>query len=102
MLASALKQTQRNAVVAICGLAASPALKTTVLPFILRGVTMVGVDSAEIAPEARQRIWNLVADDWKLDPSAMLAREVTLEELEPEIDRILQGGQTGRVVVSLK
>jgi hypothetical protein len=63
---------------------------------------MVGVDSAEIAPEERQRIWNLVADDWKLDPSAMLAREVTLEELEPEIDRILQGGQTGRVVVSLK
>ena len=102
MLASALKQTQRNAVVAICGLAASPALKTTVLPFILRGVTMVGVDSAEIASEERQRIWNLVADDWKLDPSAMLAREVTLEELEPEIDRILQGGQTGRVVVSLK
>ena len=63
---------------------------------------MVGVDSAEIAPEERQRIWNLVVDDWKLDPSAMLAREVTLEELEPEIDRILQGGQTGRVVVSLK
>ncbi len=102
MLASALKATQRNAVVVICGLAGSPALNTTVLPFILRGVTMVGIDSAEIPVEERQRIWELIANDWRLDPSAMLAREVTLEELEPEIDRILQGGQTGRVVVSLK
>ncbi|MBT4609442.1 MAG: YhdH/YhfP family quinone oxidoreductase [Gemmatimonadetes bacterium] len=102
MLASALKATQRQAVVVICGLAASPVLETTVLPFILRGVTMVGVDSAQIPSQERQRIWQLVANEWKLDPSAMLAREVTLEVLGPEIDRILQGGQTGRVLVCLK
>ena len=102
MLASALKATKRNAVVAICGLVASADLHTTVLPFILRGVTMVGVDSADLSLEERQRIWQLLAHEWKLDTSAMLAREVTLEELEPEIDRILQGGQTGRVVVRLK
>lgn len=102
MLASALKATQRQAVVVICGLAASPVLETTVLPFILRGVTMIGVDSAQIPPEERQRIWDLIATEWTLDPSAMLAREVTLEALDSEIDRILQGGQTGRVVVNLK
>ena len=102
MLASALKATKRNAVVAICGLVASADLHTTVLPFILRGVTMVGVDSADLSLEERQRIWQLLAHEWKLDTSAMLAREVTLEELDPEIDRILQGGQTGRVVVRLK
>ena len=101
MLASALKATKRDAVVVICGLAASANLQTTVLPFILRGVTMVGVDSAEISRAERQRIWQLVADEWKLDPAPMLAREVSLEKLEPEIDRILQGGQTGRVVVKL-
>jgi len=87
ILASALKATKRNAVVAICGLVASADLHTTVLPFILRGVTMVGVDSADLSLEERQRIWQLLAHEWKLDTSAMLAREVTLEELEPEIDR---------------
>jgi len=63
---------------------------------------VVGVDSAQIPSQERQRIWQLVANEWKLDPSAMLAREVTLEVLGPEIDRILQGGQTGRVLVCLK
>ncbi|MCZ6633495.1 MAG: oxidoreductase, partial [bacterium] len=102
MLASALKATKRNAAVTICGLAASADLHTTVLPFILRGVTMYGVDSVPLPLEERQRIWQLVAGEWKLDALAGLAREVTLDELEPEIERILQGGQTGRVVVKLE
>ena len=102
MLASALKATQRDAVVVICGLVASADLNTTVLPFILRGVTMVGVDSAGLSLAERQRIWQLLAHEWKLDTLTALAREVTLEDLEPEIDRILQGAQTGRVVVRLK
>ena len=102
MLASALKATQQDAAIAICGLAASADLHTTVLPFILRGVTVYGVGSVPMPIAERQRIWQLLAHEWKLDTSAMLAREVTLEELEPEIDRILQGGQTGRVVVRLK
>jgi alcohol dehydrogenase len=44
----------------------------------------------------------LLAGEWKLDGLVEMAREVTLEELEPEIERILQGGQTGRVVVKLE
>ena len=44
----------------------------------------------------------MLAGEWKLDGLVEMAREVTLEELEPEIDRIMQGGQTGRVVVRLK
>ena len=102
MLASALKATQRDAAVAICGLAASPELRTTVLPFILRGVTLYGVDSVPIPIAERRRIWQLIAGDWKLPSLDKLAREVPLAELEPEIDRILKGGQTGRVLVALK
>ena len=102
MLASALKATERDAVVVICGLVASADLHTTVLPFILRGVTMIGIDSAQIPPQERQRIWQLLAQEWRLDTSAVLAREVSLDDLEPEIDRMLQGEQTGRVVVRLK
>ncbi len=102
MLASALKATRRNAAVALCGLAASADLHTSVLPFILRGATMYGVDSVPIPIEERQRIWRLVAGEWKLDALVGLAREVTLDELEPEIERTLQGGQIGRVLVRLK
>ena len=102
MLASALKATQRGAAVAVCGLAASPALNTTVLPFILRGVTLYGVDAVEIPIEERRRIWQLIAGDWKLHSLDKLTREVSLAELDPEIDRILKGGQTGRVLVTLQ
>lgn len=102
MLASALKATKRDAAVAVCGLAESPELNTTVLPFILRGVTMYGLDSAQMPIEERQRIWHLVAGEWKLDELERLAREVTLEELEPEIERILRAEQIGRVIVNLK
>ena len=101
MLASALKATKRDAAIAICGLAASTDLHTTVLPFILRGVTIYGVDSVPVPSKERQRIWQLLAGEWKLDALAELAREVALDELEPEIARMLQGGQTGRVVVRL-
>ena len=101
MLASALKATRREAAVAICGLAASADLHTTVLPFILRGVTLYGIDSVPIPIQERQRIWQLIADEWKLDNLSTLVREVALEDLEPEITRILQGGQTGRVLVAV-
>lgn len=101
MLASALKSTRRDAAVAICGLAASPELHTSVLPFILRGVTLYGVDSVPVPIEERRRLWQLLAGDWKLSALDRLAREVSLDELDPEIGRILAGGQTGRVLVKL-
>ena len=102
MLASALKATQRNAAVAICGLVASTDLHTSVLPFILRGVTLYGVDSVPIPIQERRRIWQLVAGEWKLDVLDKFAREVSLEDLDPQIERILEGGQTGRVLVTLQ
>ncbi len=101
ILASALKSTRRNTAVAICGLAASPKLPTTVLPFILRGATLYGVDSVEMPIEERQRFWAKIADEWKLPSLDAIAREVSLSALSPEIDRILQGGQTGRVLVAV-
>ncbi len=102
ILATALKSTKRDAAVAICGLAASFELPTTVLPFILRGVTMYGVDSVEISIQERKRIWQLIADDYKLDNLPKMVREVTLDQLVPEIEQISQGGQIGRVLVNLK
>ena len=99
MLATALASAERDAAIAICGLVASASLPTTVLPFILRGITLYGIDSVEIPRERKQRIWSLVAGDYKLDNLEPLVREVGLDELDPEIDKILAGGQTGRILL---
>jgi len=101
ILASAIKATHRDGALAICGLTASADLQTSVLPFILRGLTLYGVDAVQVAPEERKRIWHLLAGDWKLDHLDRIPREVALGDLEPELARILEGGQTGRVVVNL-
>ena len=101
ILATALKSTRRRGIVACCGLVASADLKTSVYPFILRGVGLHGIDSAECPMPERTDIWKKIAGPWKIETSDDLVTECTLETLEPEIHRILQGKQTGRVVVNL-
>ena len=101
ILATSLKSTRRRGIVACCGLVASADLNTSVYPFILRGVSLQGIDSAECPMPERTDIWKKIAGPWKIDTSDDLVTECTLEALEPEIHRILQGKQTGRVVVNL-
>ena len=99
MLATALAACRYGGVVAATGLVASPKLNTTVYPFILRSVSLLGIDSSMCTIEYRREIWQKLADAWKIPQLADLVREVTLDELDPEIDRILRGGQRGRVLV---
>jgi putative YhdH/YhfP family quinone oxidoreductase len=102
-LAAVLKSTQRGGCVTCCGNVASPELHTTVYPFILRGVTLQGVDSAETKMPLRTKIWALLAGNWKLPPATLAAitRTVPLVELDPLIDDMLRGSLRGRVVVAL-
>jgi acrylyl-CoA reductase (NADPH) len=81
---------------------ASTDLPTTVFPFILRGVSLLGIDSQGISMAIRQQIWSKLAKEWKPAGLESLVFECRLEELNPEIDRILAGGQQGRVVVNLQ
>lgn len=101
ILATALKSTRSRGLVTCCGLVASADLNISVYPFILRGVSLQGIDSAECPMPERKYIWDKIAGPWKIDPTDDLVTERTLETLEPELQRILQGGQTGRVVVNL-
>ena len=101
ILATALKSTQYGASVACCGLVASPQLSTTVFPFILRAVNLLGIDSANCDRATRLKLWSRLADEWKPAQLETLCTERSLDELGPEIDRILQGQQVGRVVVNL-
>ena len=72
-------------------------------PFILRGVTLTGVDSVEIPSALRRQMWANLAGPWSAGPAALaaIARDVAFDDLAPEIDTILQGGMRGRVVVAL-
>jgi acrylyl-CoA reductase (NADPH) len=101
ILATAIKTAKSGGLVAACGNAMSADLAITVYPFILRGVSLLGVDSVEVPMTTRLRAWQKLARDWKLDLSKDLITECSLDELNPKIDRILKGGIRGRVVVDL-
>ena len=101
-LAAAIRATQPGGVITCCGNAASPELSLTVFPFILRGVTLAGIDATRPSKAERERLWKKLAGRWKLDSLDALAREVPLAALDEEIERILGGRQTGRVVVKLE
>jgi putative YhdH/YhfP family quinone oxidoreductase len=99
--AYALRTTRYGGAVAVCGLTAGPALKTTVLPFILRGVSLLGIDSVAAGAELRRTVWARLAGD--LRPSGLddLVREVDLDAIEPVLDALLAGEAVGRTVVRL-
>jgi len=102
MLATAVKATCYGGMVTCCGNAASGDLPLNVYPFILRGVILAGIDSANCPMSRRREIWRKLAGEWKLADLDELARTVSLSELDEEIERMLQGRARGRVVVDLR
>lgn len=101
MLSTALRSLKPHGAATCCGLVASRDLSTPIFPFILRGVSLLGIDSAQTSMPQRLAVWQKLAGEWKLPMLERLAREVTLDRLDPEIDRILKGEQKGRVVVKI-
>ena len=101
ILSKMLPQILPHGVVTCCGNVAGIEINTTVFPFILRGISLCGVDSAEAPIEFKLHLWNKLANEWKLDLSPII-KEVTKEQLNNEIQLILRGGQQGRVVLSHK
>ncbi len=100
ILATAVRATAHAGVVTACGNAASGDLPLTVYPFILRGVRLVGIDSAWMAEDRRRAIWKRLAGPWSVHGAleSMLS-ETDLAGTEEWIARILEGGVQGRVVV---
>lgn len=102
MLTSLLAQTQPWGNVVSAGLAASGELNATVMPFIIRGVSLLGVTSSNAPRHLREQVWARLASDWKprhLD--AICTREATLAELPQVFDTMLQGRSFGRTVVRI-
>ncbi len=102
MLASLLAQTVPYGNVASAGLAATHDLPTTVMPFIIRGVSLLGVASAGTARDIRDEVWRRLAGDWKpRHLNRICTREATLEQLPDVFETMLAGGSFGRTLVTL-
>jgi len=101
ILATLLKATRLHGCVTACGLVAGTELPLTVFPFILRGVTLAGIEAAWCSLAVRDRAWRRLAGPWKPDRLEELAEEIELDALPEKIEAILAGRITGRVVVRL-
>ena len=97
ILSNLITATHQRAAIACCGMVGGTNLNTSIFPFILRGLSLLGIDSAETLIEVKKEIWNNFASDWKLEKINDQIKDVGLEELSSEIEKILKGEQVGRV-----
>ncbi len=98
-LATLLRSTNHRGCVAACGLASDHELPTTVYPFILRGVTLAGIDSAQCPRESRLQIWQRLATDWRIDDLENLTRTISLTDVPSTAEAMLAGKTFGRTLV---
>ncbi len=101
ILVNGLKALRYGASLAACGLVASPEIPATVLPFILRHVNLLGIDSVQLPLDQKAEIWNKLAGPWRLEGLEGLVAPLTLDTLSAAIDRILAGEMVGRGLVDL-
>ncbi len=101
ILATAIKSAKQDAVVTCCGNVASPDLPINVFPFILRGVSLMGIDSQNCPMEFRSKIWEKLAREWKFEMLDKIYDEITLDQLDDKIEAILKGQLKGRTIVNL-
>ena len=102
ILATAIKSTKYGASVTCCGNAASADLATSVYPFILRGVTLFGIDSVQCDMNLRLKIWDKLSLEWKPKNLNNSVNEISLEGLNEKIDMMLSGKHKGRTVINLQ
>ncbi len=102
MLMNAIKGLKYGKSAAACGLVHSASFEGTVLPFILRHVNLLGIDSVELPIAQKAEVWEKLATNWKINDLESLATDLTLDTLSDAIDRILQGKMVGRGVVDVR
>lgn len=101
-LATILRKTKNGGCVTACGMVGGHRLATTVYPFILRGITLCGIDSANIDRSTREELWQRIATEWRLDKLNDVIEGISPSELETALEQISQGKIAGRVVVDFE
>jgi putative YhdH/YhfP family quinone oxidoreductase len=102
ILENILKSTRPMGIITCCGNVASPKIDLTVFPFILRGLSLIGIDSQNYPMKDREQVWNKLAKDWKPDNLDTIATEITLDELSEKIDLMLDGKLKGRTIINME
>ena len=97
-----MRQTKLRGCVAACGVASGSDLPLTVFPFILRGVTLAGIDAAWYPMADRRTVWDRLGTDWKPRYLEELAIPTDLLQVDRFVDLILQGKVAGRVLVRIQ
>ena len=97
ILSNLITATHQRAAIACCGMVGGINLNTSIFPFILRGLSLLGIDSAETLIEVKKEIWHNFATDWKLENINDQIKDIGLDELDLEIEKILKGEQVGRI-----
>ena len=98
ILAKIISMVSPKCSISACGNVAGMGLNTTVFPFILRGVSLLGIDSAESPIEFKESIWNLLSNKWKVNLKDQ-TKIISLVDVGEEISKILNGEQVGRIVI---
>lgn len=101
MLTTAIKSTKYGGSVTCCGNVASAKLDLNVYPFILRGVSLLGIDSVQCKRDLREEVWQKIASEWKIEQIDDFCKEIILEDLDQQIAKMLAGNSKGRVIVKL-
>ena len=100
ILSNLICSTHQRAAIACCGMVGGLSLDTSIFPFILRGLTLFGIDSAESLLEVKEEVWGNFASSWKLSNINENIKDIHLNDLPNEIEKILKGEQIGRVRIA--
>lgn len=101
ILENIIKSLKPLGVVTTCGSVSGTELNMSVFPFILRGISLIGVSAQNYPMELRAKLWEKIADEWKPTNLMNIYNEITLHELPDAISQILKGGLKGRTVIKL-
>lgn len=106
ILSNALKSTQYGGSVTCCGMVQSAELNTSVFPFILRGINLMGIDSVELPLQFKIDIWNQLADEWRFENfdvlESELVQEIALDASPNALETILDNKHRGRFLVNCR
>ena len=98
-LSGILKSVKQYGIVTCCGNVSSADLNTSIFPFILRGIILTGIDSAQAPMALRKKVWKSLASEWKPVHLDEMIEEISLDELPEKLDALLQGKAKGRYVL---
>ncbi|UMB52990.1 YhdH/YhfP family quinone oxidoreductase [Lutibacter sp. A64] len=101
ILENIIKTVKPLGLVTCCGNVASPKLDLTVFPFILRGISLIGIDSQNYPMKYREQVWNKLANEWKINDLNANCTTITLEQLSEKLNLMLAGKLKGRTVLEL-